>query len=95
MKKTSIMALILVLTATLFAGCRNMGGNQGNTTTPVSSSTTKPTAAPTPQLPLPTGNTATTPGGATNPSSNGSMPGDGASGIEGRAVRPSARGPRY
>ena len=81
MKKASIAILILVLTATLFAGCRNMGNNPSNTTVPTSSST-RPTVGP--QLPLPTdsGN-ETTPG---NP---------GSSGIEGRNLRPSARGPRY
>lgn len=88
MKKTSIAILILVLTATLFAGCRNMGNTPGNTTVPTAS-TIRPSVGP--QLPLPSVN-PTTPGANT-------MPGDstepGTSGIEGRTMRPSARGPRY
>ena len=85
MKKTSIVILILVLTATLFAGCRNMGNNPGNTTVPTSS-TAKPTMGP--QLPLPTDNPTD--------SGNDATPGDPSnSGIEGKTLRPSARGPRY
>ena len=98
MKKASIITMVLVLTATMFAGCRNMGGNPGNTTAPMGSST-RPTLSPNPQLPLPTGDLTTNPGGATNPSDNTATPGattdPGAPGIAGRALRPAARGPRY
>ena len=47
MKKISIIVLIFVLTATLFAGCRNMGNN---TTAPSSSTMTKPTVVPAPEI---------------------------------------------
>ena len=92
MKKASIMTLILVLTATLFAGCRNMGGN---TTTPTSPSLPKPTVAPTSSATQPS--SSTTPGGASTPSTPNSTDATnpGGSGIEGRGMRPSARGPRY
>ncbi len=99
MKKASIMTLILVLTATLFTGCRNMGGNSTSSTTtaPAASSSTKPTVVPMPTLPLPSN--STTPGGATNPGETNTPGGatePGTSGVTGRgANRPSARGPRY
>ena len=92
MKKASIMTLILVLTATLFAGCRNMGGNPGNTTTPMGSSLPTQTVAPMPELPMPTASN-TTPGGTNATIGDATDPGT--SGITGRAMRPSARGPRY
>ena len=47
MKKISIILLIFVLTATLFVGCRNMGNN---TTAPSSSTMTKPTVVPAPEI---------------------------------------------
>lgn len=43
MKKYTILALILVLTASLFTGCRNKDGNPGDTSTP--------TAMPTVEMP--------------------------------------------
>ncbi len=94
MKKASIMALVLVLTATMFAGCRNMGGQTTNSTqTPATSSSTKPTVRPTPSLPLPSGST-TTPGGATDPS-DATQPGTSGSTAGDAARRPAGRGPRY
>lgn len=98
MKKASILALIFVLTATLFAGCRNMGNNTtGTNMTPASSSSS--TMLPLPERPLPSGPSTTNPGGAMNPSDSTTTPGvvtePGTSGINGRSARPSARGPRY
>lgn len=100
MKKASIITLILVLTATLFTGCRNMGGTT-NSTAPASSSLTKPTVVPAPEITTPTSpNGATTPGGATNPGGENDPSGivtmPSTSEMPGRAgSRPSARGPRY
>ena len=85
MKKASIITLILVLTATLFAGCRNMG-NTTNSTTPSSSSTsTTASALPLPEITKPS--TSTTPSAETDPSTT-TMPGR-------SAGRPSSKGPRY
>ena len=85
MKKASILALILVLTATLFAGCGNNGKNPTSTNPTTKPMTTNTTVA---ELPLPTkpGTTDPASGNATDPSSTG-MPG--------RSVRPSAKAPRY
>lgn len=79
MKKACIMSLILVLTATLFAGCRNMNDTTPTTTKPLPSSSTRPSTAPAPAIPTPSG-TDTTPNGTERPN---------------RMVRPSARAPRY
>ena len=79
MKKTCIMSLILVLTATLFAGCRNMNDTTPTTTKPLPSSSTKSTTAPAPAIPAPSGGDAT-PNGTELPN---------------RMVRPTARTPRY
>ena len=86
MKKASIITLILVLTATLFAGCRNMG-NTTNSTTPSnsSSSSTTTTALPLPEITKPS--TSTTPSAETDPDTT-TMPGR-------SAGRPSSKGPRY
>lgn len=46
MKKYTILALVLVLSASLFAGCRDRN-NVNNTTRPETSVTTTPTAATT------------------------------------------------
>ena len=88
MKKASIMTLILVLTATLFAGCRNTGTNTTGSTAPVGSTSTTSTVMPMPDVTLPTEpSITTTPGGVTDPATGG---------MTGRAAsRPSARGPRY
>ncbi len=103
MKKLSIMTLIFVLTATLFAGCRNGNSTNPTTVAPGTSSSTRPTVMPTPEIPLPSGTNTTAPGG-TNGSTpgTGSTPGgsngtDGSGGttLPGRMMQPSARGPRY
>ena len=85
MKKASLMALILVLTATLFAGCRNTGNTATGTNPTTKPMTTTTTVA---ELPLPTkpGTTDPASGNATDPSSTG-MPG--------KSIRPSAKAPRY
>ncbi len=94
MKKASILALVLVLTATLFTGCRNMGSTS-TTKAPAASSSTRPTVAPKPTLPLPSGST-TNPGGTTTPGGATTTPGGVTEpGTSGAARRPSARGPRY
>ena len=80
MKKASIFMLILVLTAMLFAGCRNNGTNTTNSTVPTSSNTTT-------VLPLPEVTKSTAPTASTDPSTT-TMPGR-------SAARPSAKGPRY
>lgn len=106
MKKAYMLMLVVALTASLFAGCRNMGGSSTSTNAPTSSST-KPTVVPMPEIPLPSGTNTTSPSGTTLPvpsgSTNpsvGSTPGgasdpEGTTNVPGRAVRPSARGPRY
>ncbi len=91
MKKFSILALVAVLIATLFAGCRDtMDQNDGKPTTNESSNatqSTKPstqatnpsTQATTPSTQATTPSTqGTMPGGGNNESSNPSTPSDGA-----------------
>ena len=94
MKKACIVTLIFVLTATLFTGCRNMGNNTTHSTVaPGTSSSSKPTVVPTPEIPLPsdthTTNPSSNPGTTTNPGSTAGT--EGSTGVTGR----SARGPRY
>ena len=94
MKKICSIALIFVLTATLFAGCRG-GGSTNPTTTvaPNASSSTRPTVMPKPEVPMPSGTNTTTPGnGAAH---GGSADPEGTAGVPGRMARPSARGVRY
>ena len=50
MKKISIILLIFALTATLFAGCRKMGDNTTGSTAPSTSTMTKPTIVPVPEI---------------------------------------------
>lgn len=100
MKKAWMITLIFVLTATLFTGCRNMGNNTTNSTAaPGTSSSTRPTVMPTPEIPLPSGTNTTGPNATTNPGGTtipgGSTGTEGTTGMPGRAARPSARGPRY
>lgn len=100
MKKLSIITLIFVLTATVFAGCRRNTDTNPTTVAPGTSSSTRPTVMPMPEIPMPSGTNTTAPGGT-----NGSTPGTdstpgGSNGTDGttmpgRMVRPSARGPRY
>ena len=73
MKKISIIVLIFVLTATLFAGCRKMGNNTTGTTVPSSSVMTKPTVVPAPEITTsPTTSTTEMPGrSALRPSAKG------------------------
>lgn len=54
MKKISILALTLVLTAALFTGCGCTNRNQGTVTTPTVMPTVAPTAAPTEHTTVPT-----------------------------------------
>lgn len=61
MKKACIITLICVLTATLFAGCRNMGNTTTTTTKPGTSSSSRPTVVPMPEIPLPSGTNTTSP----------------------------------
>ena len=83
MKNTSIIILILVLTATLFTGCRNTANTEPNTTVP--SSSTKPTVVPMPEIPTPSGSDTTAPT---------AIAPEGSSGMGDRAMRPGRRGPR-
>ena len=50
MKKISIIVLVFVLTATVFAGCRKMDNNTTGSTAPGSSTSTKPTIVPAPEI---------------------------------------------
>lgn len=89
MKKACIITLIFVLTATLFAGCRNMGGTTQSTAKPGTSSSSRPTVVPMPEIPLPSGTNTTSP---STPGSTGTPNGgNGSTGMPGGA----ARGPRY
>lgn len=77
MKKYSILAVILVLTATVLAGCRNPSNNMAPTTVPTTHATTTPTTAAT-TMPATTNSThATEHTGATeNHNSATTVPGD-------------------
>lgn len=94
MKKACIVTLIFVLTATIFTGCRNMGSTTQSTEKPGTSSSSRPTVVPMPEIPLPSGtnNGTGTPGGTSTPGASGVPNG---TEMPGRAARPSARGPRY
>ena len=99
MKKACIVTLIFVLTATIFTGCRNMGSTTQSTEKPGTSSSSRPTVVPMPEIPLPSGTNTTspsngtgTPGGISTPGASGAPNG---TEMPGRAARPSARGPRY
>lgn len=93
MKKMCSIALIFVLTATLFAGCR--GGNSTNPTTPSVTSSTQPTVMPKPEDPMPSGTNTTAPGGNGGQLPGGTSDPEGTPGVPGRMMRPSAQGPRY
>ncbi len=98
MKKACIITLICVLTATLFAGCRNMGNTTTTTTKPGTSSSSRPTVVPMPEIPLPSGTNTTSPSRPSAPGSTGLPGGSSAPGgteMPNRTARPSARGPRY
>lgn len=100
MKKAYMLMLVFALTASLFAGCRNMGGGTTSTSsTNAPSSSTKPPVVPMPEIPLPSGTNTTSPSGSTLPVPSGSTPGssvpEGTGTVPGGAARRSARGPRY
>ena len=103
MKKISIITLIFVLTATLFAGCRNGNSTNPTTVAPGTSSSTRPTVMPMPEIPMPSGTNTTAPGAGSTPGgtnggtdgTGGTNGGTGGTTMPGRIVRPSARGPRY
>jgi hypothetical protein len=81
MKKFCTIALVFVLTASLFTGC-GCPNTDMTTTAPLTSST-RPTVMPKPELPLPSGTNTTAPGGSTNDTT-----------LPNRMVRPT-QGPRY
>ena len=94
MKKLCSIALIFVLTATVFTGCR--GGSSTNpTTTAPGTSSTRPTVMPVPEIPLPTGTNTTAPGQDDPSLPGGTADPEGTPGVPGRMKRPSARGNRY
>lgn len=92
MKKACIVTLIFVLTATIFTGCRNMGSTTQSTVNPGTSSSTRPTVVPMPEIPLPSGTNTTSPSGTSTPGGTDTPNG---TEMPGRAARHSARGPRY
>lgn len=65
MKKTCALALILVLSALVFAGCRDTT-NTTTTKTPATSATTQSTILPAPDITLPMDTTTTTEPDPTN-----------------------------
>ena len=87
MNKILMITLIFLLTATIFTGCRKMGNTTPSTGVPTSSST-KSTVVPMPEIPLPSGTNTTAPQG-----SNG-VPED-APPLPSRMRGPAAKGPRY
>lgn len=94
MKKFSVLALVFVLTATMFAGCRRNPGTTGTT----DGSTT---GAPTTTSTAATTHAATTPDATTRPSGTGVLPDatdilpDMTDGTTGTDMGRSHRGPRY
>ncbi len=82
MKKRYALGLIFVLTALLFAGCRDMPDSTGSTTVPATSAATQPTVLPSPDITLPLDTSVPN---TTEPETT----------ITEATTRPSARGPRY
>lgn len=80
MKKRYTIGLALVLTALLFAGCRDMTNPTSGTTVPATSAATQATILPAPDITLPMDTTVPETTETTIPETT---------------VRPSARGPRY
>ena len=94
MKKACIITLIFVLMAVLFAGCRNMGDTTPTTIKPTTSSSTRPTVVPTPEIPMPSG-TSTVPSTPTNPGRPDTTTMPSGTEMPGRSGRAATRSPRY
>lgn len=60
MKKVCALALVLALSALIFAGCRDMTNTTSTTKIPATSATTQSTVLPSPDITLPMDTTTTT-----------------------------------
>lgn len=71
MKKVCALALVLALSALIFAGCRDMTNTTSTTKTPATSATTQSTVLPAPDITLPMDTTAPTESVSTAPAARG------------------------